>query len=587
MNIRKPIYTERIQCQDCYKCVRQCPVKAIQVVDDSAQVQAERCIYCGNCVNVCPVGAKKVRDDLGQAILLLKRKKRVIASLAPSFITEFPGVDPSCLVRAIKQLGFWGVSETALGAEIVSNGCAKALEQSPESVLFSTACPTVVELIRKYHPEKLPNLLPMLSPLLSHCKMLRTQFGEDLGVVFFGPCISKKLEADAHPELLNAVLTFQDLHRWLDDMAIDLKAMQALEPGMEDVFIPYPARNGALYPMDGGMNRSIELYGDAQANTLMAFSGIDFLQHAMEGLDQKALNGKLFLEMLACEGGCVNGPAASRHCGTAMKWMQILAYAKHEKQSGRYDDMDIVQAQEAEPVIFGSHSREDITRAMARLGKHHPEDELNCGGCGYDNCRGLAAALLEKRAEPNMCVSYMRKLAMNKANALIRSMPAGIVIVDDRLAVVECNRRFAETLGGELPTIYDAKPGMEGADLAKVAPTLKPHFTTCLGMDSGAFRKDVRVGDRLLRLTLFPVEAGHLVGAVVQDITEPAVQREQIISQAQEVIRRNVSTVQKIAYLLGENAAETEMMLDSIASSFRLTPSPMGGPAPEEEIDGQ
>lgn len=583
MNIRKPIYTELIQCQDCYKCVRQCPVKAIQVVDDSAQVQAERCIYCGNCVNVCPVGAKKVRDDLGQAILLLKRKKRVIASIAPSFVSEFPGVDPDRIVRAIKNLGFWGVSETALGAEIVSHGCAKALDQSPESVLFSTACPTVVELIRKYHPEKMRNLLPMLSPLLSHCKMLRSQYGSDIGIVFFGPCISKKLESDAHPELLNAVLTFQDLHRWLDDMAIEIKG---LEVGSEDVFIPQTAKNGALYPMDGGMNRSIGFYGDVQKNTLMAFSGVDHLQQAMEGVEQKGPDGKLFLEMLACDGGCVNGPAASKNCGTAMKWMQVLKYAQTTK-SGEIPDLDIVLAQEAEPVVLGAHSQQDVKKALARLGKHQPEDELNCGGCGYDNCRSLAAALLDKRAEPNMCVSYMRKLAMNKANALIRSMPAGIVIVDEHLMVVECNRRFAETLGGELPTIYDAKPGMEGADIHKVAPDLKQHFVTCLGMEEGAFRKDVRAGDRLLRLTLFPVEAGHLVGAVVQDITEPAVQREQVISQAQEVIRRNVATVQKIAYLLGENAAETEIMLDSIASSFRLTPSPMGGPAPEGEPDGK
>ncbi|NTV76044.1 MAG: 4Fe-4S binding protein, partial [Holophaga sp.] len=124
MNNEMPIFTEKTQCQDCYKCVRQCPVKAIKVQNGSAQVIPERCVFCGTCVNVCPVGAKKVRDDLYRARLLLKRRPKVVASLAPSFVSEFPGVAPGSMVAALKALGFWGVSETALGAQQVSGACA-------------------------------------------------------------------------------------------------------------------------------------------------------------------------------------------------------------------------------------------------------------------------------------------------------------------------------------------------------------------------------------------------------------------------------------------------------------------------------
>jgi len=227
----------------------------------------------------------------------------------------------------------------------------------------------------------------------------------------------------------------------------------------------------------------------------------------------------------------------------------------------------------------------EIPAALRRLGKTQPEGELNCGGCGYDSCRRLAAALLDGRAEPNMCVSYMRKLAMNKANALIRSMPAGVVILDENLLVVECNRRFAETLGGETPMIFDAKPGMEGADIAKLAPEMRSHFAKGLESEVDALRKDVRIAGRVLRLTVFTVDPGRIVGGVLQDITEPAVQREQIIQKAQEVIRKNVTTVQQIAYPLGENAAETEMILNSLAGSIRSTPSPLGwGSAAEADF---
>jgi Fe-S-cluster-containing hydrogenase component 2 len=122
--MNKPIYTEKTECEDCYKCVRECPVKAIRVIEGSAQVMPEACILCGRCTEVCPVGAKKIRDDLGKAMLLLKQKSRVYVSLAPTYRTEFGGLDSTKLIAAIQSLGFAGVSEPALGAQEVSASCA-------------------------------------------------------------------------------------------------------------------------------------------------------------------------------------------------------------------------------------------------------------------------------------------------------------------------------------------------------------------------------------------------------------------------------------------------------------------------------
>ena len=581
MNAQNPIFTEKARCQDCYKCVRECPVKAIQVVEDSAAVMPERCVYCGTCVNVCPVGAKKVRDDLGRAKLLLKRKIKVLASLAPSFVSEFAGIETGRLIHALRELGFWAISETALGAEEVTAACAMELENGGPGAYLSTACPTVVELIRRYHPEQIPSLTRLVSPLLAHCKLLQRAYGEAIGIVFIGPCISKKLEADARPELLDVVLTFADLRRWLEERGID----PAAEPCSEaDVFMPTGAKEGALYPADGGMNRGIAHRRNTSDVKFMAFSGIHYLQEAMEGLRGQDLNQKLFLELLACDGGCVNGPQAGRTCGTALKWLQVLDYASEPATEAPKSSLNLFTEIYPNPVSETARDATEVLRALRRLGKLQPEDELNCGGCGYDSCRSLATALLNGWAEPNMCVSYMRKLAMNKANALIRSMPAGVVILDENLMVVECNRRFAETLGGPTPMIFDAKPGLEGADIAKLAPAMRGFFARGLETEIEALRKDVRVEDRVLRLTVFTVEPGRIVGGVLQDITEPAVQREQILQKAQEVIRKNVTTVQQIAYLLGENAAETEMILDSLSSSFRSAPSPLGGPGPDEEL---
>jgi len=563
MNQEMPIYTEKAQCQDCYKCVRQCPVKAIRVQDGSAEVMADRCVYCGTCVNVCPVGAKKVRDDLYRARLLLKRRPRVVASLAPSFVAEFPGVTPAAMIGALKALGFWGVSETALGAQQVTGACAAALARDPSSLSISSACPTAVELIRKYHPGHLASVTRFLSPLLAHCKLLRREYGPEVGIVFIGPCIAKKLEADAHPHLLDVALTFADLRRWFEDRGIVPGASTA-----EDVFIPGPAREGALYPMDGGMIRGIQGAGLPPVN-FMAFSGIPNLQEALKGLEGDEHG--LFLELLACEGGCVNGPQASRACGTALKWLRVLDHFGERPEPPRPPSVDLACQLRDDPIVAPPHSQAELKRALRLVGKTTPEDQLNCGGCGYDDCRSLASALLDGRAEPGMCVSHMRKLAMNKANALIRAMPSGVVIADENLAIVECNRLFAEMMGPDCALIFDARPGMEGASLAKVAPFSRL-FQEALDGHGEPIRKDLRVGERVIRLMVFPIESGRMVGGILQDITEPAVEREQIIQKTQEVIRKNVTTVQQIAYLLGENAAETELILGSIIESFQLPP---------------
>ena len=568
MNSQNPIYTELTRCQDCYKCVRACPVKAIRVEDERAAVEAARCVYCGTCVNVCPVGAKKVRDDLGRARLLMRRRERVVLSLAPSWVTEWPGVRPGQMVRALKLLGFAAVSETALGAEEVSAACGALLDRAGRGVFISTACPSVVDYIRKFRPGLARFLVPYLSPMLAHAQVLRRELGDDIGVVFLGPCIAKKTEADDRPELVDVVLTYPSLHRWFEEAGI---VPSALQEGPEDELVPRRAGQGVLYPMDGGMNRGISASGHGATASLLASSGMGAVEAALEGLEDADPEPALFLELLACEGGCVNGPRAARAQGTALKRLAVERGLDEALPVPVQPEVDLRRAYPADPVELPAFHEAEIQKALRRLGKSTPEDELNCGGCGYDTCRNLARALLEGRAETSMCVSYMRKLAMNKANALIRAMPSGFVIVDENLEIVECNRRFAEVLGGDTVTVYDARPGMAGASLAKVAP-FQNLFADALDTEEEVLSRDVRLGGRVVRLTVFPIEREHLVGGILHDITEPAFQRDQIIQKAEEVIRKNVTTVQQIAYLLGENAAETEMTLDSIIDSFRLVP---------------
>lgn len=567
MNDCDPVFTEKTKCQDCYKCVRNCPVKAIKVADGSAAVVAEECVACGRCVEVCPVGAKKVRDDVGRVRELLRRKGTVVVSLAPSHVTEFAGVPAGVLITALKRLGFGGVSETALGAQEVSATVAGLLQDKTPRVLISSACPTVVDLLRKHLPHYFPALTQLCSPLLAHCRILRERLGKDIGVVFIGPCIAKKKEADQHPELLDAALTFEELRRWFAEEGIELEQVAA-EPAA--AFIPEKAHEGCLYPVDGGMVAGIQANCRIHDAGLMAFSGIAAIEKALKELDGAPLRRPLFLELLACEGGCVNGPRVSRPgAGTAVKRVRVIEHADYP--GGELPRTPRVNASLPillSPVVRREPNEREIREALRLVGKVTREDELNCGGCGYENCREFARALLEGKAERTMCVSYMRKLAQNKAAAVMKTMPSGVVIVDENLKVVECNELFARLLGEDALAVYAARPGLEGAAMEKLAPFAAPLFRSVLETGNDLPDRDLRDGWAVFHLSIFTIEPHRMVGGILQDITKPAVYKQQVVRKAREVIRKNLATVQKIAYLLGENAAESEVILNSIIDSF-------------------
>jgi len=578
MDRLNPIYTERTQCQDCYKCVRHCPVKAIKVEKGSATVIVESCVLCGKCVEVCPVGAKRIRDDLSRARQLLRRKEKVFVSLAPSFITEFPGLEPEKLINAIRKLGFAGVSETALGAQEVSSACARLLEDGikvPESprIFVSSACPVVVEYMRRHVPDQIQLITPLLSPVLAHCRLLRDRYGDQIGILFINPCVAKKSEADQHSDLLDLSITFEDLRNWFQAEGIDPYSRDA---GQDDHFIPQDAQEGSLYPIDGGMISGI-LQGRSFPDVLfMSFSGHLAMIQALEGISDLPEGKRVFMEILACDGGCVNGPRSARKGSTAMKRVTVESFAKEGPGQARDLAVEAAGSYQAEPFQRENYSPAEIQKALALVGKQDSLDELNCGGCGYFSCRDFARALLEGRAEPSMCVSYMRKLAMKKANALIKAIPSGVVIVDENLRVIECNERFARLIGNDALLVYDARRGLEGASMEKLVP-FHNLFRQVMDGSGEVLIKDLRLEERVVRLSVFPIEAGRILGAILQDITQPAVRREHIVDKAREVIKKNLTTVQQIACLLGENAAESEVILNSIIESFSISDSSGSG----------
>lgn len=575
MNYVNPIYTEKTQCQDCYKCIRECPVKAIRVENGHATVIPELCVLCGHCVTICPAGAKKVREDLSRAKQLLKLKDKVILSLAPSFASEFPGISPEVLVSATQQLGFFGVSETAIGADLVSAQLAEDFTNSKLQKLYiSSACPSAVEYIKHYLSEYTPYITDRASPLLAHTRLLKNLFGKDIGIVFVGPCIAKKREADIW-SLPDCAIGFPDFKRWIESAGINLKAAQFTENGTtKDLtpksFIPYRAGKGSLYPVDGGMIASVKKYTKLDKFDTISVAGITEIDKALRGLDLNSLETPLFMELLACPGGCINGPLTCAREAKALKRIRLLDYARKTK-----DTLD-----EKRPNMEGTlpvtitkqkeHTEEEIKLSLRQVGKTEPKDELNCGSCGYDTCRAFCSAMLDHRAEKTMCVSYMRTLAQRKANGLMQTIPSGVVICDSDLKIIECNENFARMMGADILSMYEAKPGMEGASLEKIS-SIYTIFQDVLAIDGpDVVEHEHREYKKVFQISVFSIEKGEIACGVLQDVTAPQIRRDRVVKQTKKVIEKNLAVVQKIAFLLGENAAETEVTLNSIIESFSL-----------------
>lgn len=568
MEHKYPVYSEETRCQDCYKCIRECPVKAIKVVDGEAELMPEHCILCGHCVAVCPVGAKRVRDDLRRAIHLVQRKRMVILSLAPSFAGEFATIPVTKLLAAIRKLGFYGVSETALGAQEVSAFVKHRIAGSTGGIMLSSACPSAVDLIVKYYPEFTECITGVYSPLLAHCLLLRKRYGNDIGIVFAGPCIAKKKEADAHPELLNLAITFEDLRKWFDMNKID---PASIESTYNDVFIPETARNGALYPIEGGMLQTLEC--DSDTVRFMTLSGVDTMQGALRTLSHTTGNKRtLFIELLACKNGCIKGPKATSTTPVGSR-MAVLDYSVNTDQYS-VQVQDCIQHEYCSNRI--GHKRltqAELQGVLEQIGKFTKEDELNCGSCGYGTCRDFAVALIENKAEACMCVSYMRKLAQKKANALIKTIPYGVVIVDNLLKIIDSNVHFAALFGNDVKEIEKVIPGLKNADLRKIVPFYQL-FTQVILTGEEITQQFVRYEDRVIAVTIFIVEEAKIAGAILRDATMTESKREQIIEKAQEVIRNTSVTAQQIAFLMGKNAAQSEKILTSLIDSFSVKEPP-------------
>lgn len=561
----KVIGFEAAQCRNCYKCVRGCAVKAIEVRNGQAQILEDKCILCGRCMEICPQSAKKFLSDLDKVRNFIQNQEHVIASLAPSYMVALEHKHPGQVVTALKKLGFTQVRETSEAAAYVTDEYARLIREGKMKNIITTCCPSANELVELHHPQMAQYLAPVISPMIAHGKMLHEELGDNMRVVFIGPCIAKKKEAEIDSRTsgyVDAVIDFVELEEWLREAGIDL--LQC-EPSRMDNRNPKVNR---LYPINGGILSAINAAAGSHDYQTIAVHGLEDCIALLESMEQGELE-HCVVEMSICRGSCIEGPAIAHHKYSRFRKKLIV-----EEIVG--DESEQPKDFPAKPAGYFAREFHDrsiatvmpteaqIREILRKIGKNSEKDELNCTACGYPSCREKAIAVYQGKAELNMCMPYMQEQARSMAKTIMDKTPTAIVAVNSDMQIVEFSKAAEQCFG-------KSRSAVKHTPLSGIIQD--DDFRKVYRSHNNIHGKKVYYPQYQLYVVqdIIYMEEQDSVMGLFQDITTEELKKQQqyslkleTVEMAQNVIDKQMMVAQQIASLLGETTAETKVSLTKL-----------------------
>lgn len=563
------IQFKEANCKNCYKCIRGCPVKAINFKNYQAEIIEDECILCGRCLQLCPQNAKSVIDDVGKVRDFINKGFKVYGSIAPTFAPAFNIKSEAGIHQIFQKLGFTHVEETAVGATQVSSEYSKLLINQNMTNIISTACPAIVSLVEKYYPELIEQLAPVVSPMIAHAKMMKETYGSSIKIIFVGPCLAKKEEYHdlQNDGIIDAVITFEELENWISEENL---ICDNLEENME---YDEHLLTSRFYPAPGGILKTLEPLSQFNYK-FIKFDGIERCMGILNQIKNGNFKG-YFIEMNSCVGGCLGGTCMNSDSGCYLSLKEKLTEFINKPKLGIIEPVEYKQLNFTKKFIDKSKKykipdEQTMVKILAEIGKFSKDKELNCGACGYPTCRDKAIAVYNNKAEVHMCLPFMRERAESMSNVTLNSSPNAVFAVNIDLIIQEINSAARklfnlETQGLEGRSIFDV---LDCADIVIVSETK---------VDSLNKKFEYKKYGLIVEQSIIYIKEAHMIIIVIKDITENEKRKQQMykvrnetIKIAQNVINNQMVVAQEIASLLGETTAETKIALTKLKNSIQI-----------------
>lgn len=453
-----------------------------------------------------------------------------------------------------------------MGAEIVSELYNEYIKNNKQDVYITTACPSANYLVEKYYKELIKYLIPTVSPMIAHGKVLKSKFGEDSFIVFIGPCLAKKSEFDSYlkENIVDAVLTFDELNSWITESGIDTNQIE------EENFNTNPYSKGQGFPMGGGI---IEAMGEELHQSSLNSITVSGMEDCIEVFNS-IKNGDLkevLIEVSACKGSCIGGPVMAKNGENYYtKLRKVKSYIKSRKNYNNPmftkipSDINFHRLFIEKPIEKSIATEEEIIAIMKTMGKYELKDELNCGVCGYNSCRQKAQAVFEGMAETTMCLHYMRSKAESLSNEIVENTGSNIFLLDGEMNVREINPaaksifkiQSQNIIGKPISLLIDDK------DLKKVRET----GVSIIGKKFAYPKYGVVFIANIVYLTKLDMVLVSMINIMAEEKNKKELMKvkENTLNAAQEVIEKQMRVAQEIASLLGETTAETKIILTKL-----------------------